>query len=253
MVLIVTYSAYVRLVEGRTPDEVMAAGAVGELTGGALVGAGLVAAIAGSLWLVGAYVVTDVVLSIAVAGTLATDLAGGLVEEILFRAVLFRIGRELIGTRWALLLSALLFGLVHADTSITFAVACLGGLLFGCAYILTERVWMAAGIHIAWDFTQGGILGVGVSQASLVHGRIRGSIALTGGSAGIEGSLIALAIVGFAAVTFLTFALRRERIAGMIASLRLVTSSLPKMLLGWDLTVVTAITDSRAASALDLP
>jgi len=106
VVMLATYCAYVRLVEVRTPDEVMTAGAVGELAGGTLIGAGLVAAIVGSLWLVGAYVVTDVALSIAMVGVLATDVAGGLVEEILFRAVIFRIGRELVGTRWALLLLA---------------------------------------------------------------------------------------------------------------------------------------------------
>ena len=212
LVMLVTYRAFVRLVERRAPREVAAAGAAGELVRGLLLGASLAAAIVGLLWLAGAYVVMGVTMSMAVAGALATDVAGGLLEELLFRAVLFRIGRELVGTWWALLLSSLLFGLVHAGTPITVAVAALGGLLCGAAYMLTGRVWMAAGIHIAWDFVQDGVLGVSGGQTSVLQARLTGPVALTGGAVGIEGSLLTLVLVGVVAGTGLAFALRHGQI-----------------------------------------
>src|ERR687886_1344027 len=60
LVMLVTYRAFVRLVERRAPREVAAAGAAGELVRGILIGASLAAAIVGLLWLAGAHVAIKV-------------------------------------------------------------------------------------------------------------------------------------------------------------------------------------------------
>jgi uncharacterized protein len=132
----------------------------------------------------------------------AVGIVPALLEEILFRGVLFRWIEELAGSWAALVLTAALFGLVHilnpgATWFSSFAVAVEAGLLLGGAYMLTRTLWMPIGLHAAWNFTQGGIFGVPVSgnvSHGLVHATLSGPALLSGGAFGLEASVIALAV-----------------------------------------------------------
>jgi hypothetical protein len=131
-----------------------------------------------------------------------TSLMAGVFEELLVRAVVFRIAEEWLGSWLALAISALLFGLVHlanpgADVLSSLAVALEAGILLAAAYMVTRRVWFAIGIHIAWNFTQSGIFGIttsGVDSKGYLQGHLQGSPILSGGAFGAEASVVAVAV-----------------------------------------------------------
>ena len=81
------------------------------------------------------------------------------------------------------------------------------GLLLGAAYMLTRRLWLAIGLHAAWNFTQGWVWSVPVSGGSAPNGllltRFHGPEWLTGGAFGLEASVVALAVVSLAGLALL--------------------------------------------------
>jgi hypothetical protein len=148
---------------------------------------------------------------------IAVGVAPALIEEILFRGILFRWIEELGGSWAALIVTSALFGLAHlynpgATWFSSFAVAVEAGLLLGGAYMVTRTLWMAIGLHAAWNFTQGGIFGIPVSgQAShgLLQARLTGPELLSGGAFGLEASVIALTVCTAAGVWLIMLAVRR--------------------------------------------
>ena len=194
------YSAYVRLVERRPVVELSRTGAARELGAGALLGGALFATTLLLLWLPGYVRVAAAPGAKVVIAALAVDITGAVVEELLFRAILFRIAEEAVGTWLALAVTVVVFGGLHADASIAsmVTVGLAGGLLPSAAYARTRRVWLPIGIHTGWDLVQSIIFGVAIAGHRLpgmVRAPINGPPLLTGGSMGPEGSIVALAIV----------------------------------------------------------
>jgi hypothetical protein len=191
------YRAYVRLVEKRTVSELSGSGAPGELGLGTLIGLGLVAVTVVLLWAVGFYAVLGVNALAVVFVSLANDGAGAFVEEVILRGVFFRISEEQLGTWAAIVISVVLFALLHltspgATIVSTLMVGVEGGVLLSAAYVFTRRLWLAIGIHFGWDFSQDALFGVGKGAEGLLQGELSGPGLLSGGSAGIEGSVVAL-------------------------------------------------------------
>lgn len=138
-------------------------------------------------------------LSVAVLRPLSV----AMLEELLFRGVLLRITEEVCGTTAAIIVSAGLFAVAHAANPgatpvIIFALAVDLGLLLSLAYVLTRNIWLAVGIHLAWNFMQGFVFGTEVSgsrePSSLFTTSMTGPDLLTGGSFGIEGSLVSMVV-----------------------------------------------------------
>ncbi len=196
------YAGFIRLVEGRAVSELSLKGAPAELGRGVLLGAGLFTATIGVLALLGFYRVDGINGWEELLPGFVVAVISGVFEELLFRGILFRIVEESLGTWLALLISALLFGLVHlANPNATlwagFAIAIEAGVMLAAAYVLTRRLWLAIGIHFAWNFTQGAIFNVAVSgnqTGGLLRSSLGGPEMLSGGSFGAEASPIALAI-----------------------------------------------------------
>ena len=212
-----TYVGFVRLVERRRADELSGKGAVRETGAGIAVGAGLLTATIGIVAALGYYQVTGSNPVSAIAPTLAVAVVAGYVEEVIFRGLLFRIIEESLGTWIALAVTALLFGLVHimnpnATLFSSFAIAMEAGVLLGAAYVLTRRLWLAVGIHFAWNFTQGGIFGgrmSGIAVDGLLESELSGPTLLSGGEFGVEASIFALALGLGTGVWFLVRASRK--------------------------------------------
>jgi len=211
------YVGYVRLIEQRGVPELAETGAIAELARGFVLGALLFTVTVTALWLIGVCTIAWGDGARALAVPLAGAVGAALREEILMRAILFRIVEQRLGTWIALVLSAALFGLLHAfnpgaSVTSTAAIALEAGILLAAAFVLTRRLWMAFGLHAAWNFTEGGVFGASISGHpghGLFHTHFDGPPILTGGDFGPEASAIAVAICLTAGVVLLRTAYRR--------------------------------------------
>lgn len=144
----------------------------------------------------------------------------GVMEEVLFRGILFRHLEDFGGSWFALALTSGLFGAAHimnpnATYFSSFAIAVEAGVLLGGAYMLTRSLWAPIGIHAAWNFTQGEIYDVpvsGIDGTGLVEAKLSGPELLSGGSFGLEASVIALVIATAAGVWLVVRAVRAGHI-----------------------------------------
>jgi membrane protease YdiL (CAAX protease family) len=195
------YAGFVRLVEGRAPGELSLPGMGREWAMGAMVGAALYTSSVLLLMALGIYRIEGLNPVSALLPALAMALSAGVFEELVFRGALMRILEEYLGSWIALILSALVFGLTHllnpaGTLKGALFITIEAGLLLGAAYLLTRRLWMSMGFHISWNYTQSavfsGIVSGGDSDPGLIRASIAGPELLTGGSFGLEASLIAL-------------------------------------------------------------
>ncbi len=206
----VTYFAYwisVHYIEKRELTELGGSDAFQEIGLGSLIGFGSFSFIIAILWLFGFYRVDgiDFVL-LSFIGALIGAFVSAFAQELIFRAIIYRITEEWLGTWWALVISTTLFGLIHLSSAgatifSALAVALQAGVILAAAYALTHRLWMALGLHMAWDFANDGIFGVGVAGNSgqslyrLLQASLIGPKLVTGGALGIEASIITLIVM----------------------------------------------------------
>ncbi|MBR6782394.1 MAG: CPBP family intramembrane metalloprotease [Clostridia bacterium] len=124
----------------------------------------------------------------------------GLSEELLCRSYLMvSLSRGL--PLWACVtVNALLFSLLHIGNPNVSPLALINILLFGLfASLLTLRrgsIWMAAGLHSIWNFSQGNLFGIPVSGLGGLPSPLTAQVAdgrwqhlVNGGSFGLEGGL----------------------------------------------------------------
>lgn len=171
----------------------------------------LVAALVGVYDIVGAGSTRSILYALVTIGMIP-----GVVEEVLFRGILFRHLEDFGGTWFALALTSILFGVAHifndnATVFSSFAIAVEAGVLLGGAYILTRSLWAPIGLHVAWNFTQSQIFDVPVSGndgTGLVEAKLSGPELLSGGAFGLEASVIALVIATAAGVWLVVRAVR---------------------------------------------
>jgi uncharacterized protein len=209
---IVAYCAYaglVRAVERRPAHEIALRYLVPEVGAGWLIGvAAMSAIVTPSHWTDWPHDVRE---------TFGT----GFLEELLARAVIFRLLARAFGITPALLLSAVAFGAAHLGNThgsiySAVAIAVEAGLSFAAFYLLTGRIWMSVGIHAGWNLAQGGIFGARVSgfdsDGSLLQSlpAANGHNWLNGGAFGPEGSAPAI-LIGLA-LFLAVMAVRRTRL-----------------------------------------
>ena len=140
----------------------------------------------------------------------------GVTEELFFRGILFRHLEDFGGSWFALALTSALFGVAHimnpnATYFSSFAIAVEAGVLLGGAYMLTRSLWAPIGIHAAWNFTQSQVFDVpvsGIDGTGLVEAKLSGPELLSGGSFGLEASVIALVIATAAGIWLVVIAAR---------------------------------------------
>jgi hypothetical protein len=102
------------------------------------------------------------------------------------------------GQAWVVI-SSVVFGFVHllnpmATLTGAIFISIEAGLLLAAAYMLTRRLWLGIGFHISWNYFQsavfGGVVSGGVAEPGLLKTVITGPDLITGGSFGLEASLI---------------------------------------------------------------
>jgi membrane protease YdiL (CAAX protease family) len=216
------YALLVRFGEDRHADELAIKPAPAELAAGLALGAAM-------FGMVMAILVAFNLYTIDWLGSAPAWRAGGravqaaLIEEILVRAILFRLLWRAFGPLPAFVVSAAVFGASHifnpgATVVSVLCIALEAGIMLGALYALTGRLWVSIGVHAAWNFTQGYVFGALVSGGeagpALAHSVARPnvSVLLTGGSFGPEASLPALLVCTGVGVGTLWLARQRNRL-----------------------------------------
>ena len=217
------YALLVRLFEGRWPRELALKPGAGFAGLGVLIGFGLFCAVYAIL------TILDVVSWGGFRGFSSTEemvvmaTIAGVGEELIFRGVLFRVVEDSLGTTISLIVSAVLFGLMHSASPGTFsvnvntvAIALEAGLMLAAAYAWSRNLWLPIGIHFAWNFTEGGVFGAVVSGEHangifIVNFSKSASTLITGGAFGPEASVVTVIVCLALAAVFLIAAWRAGR------------------------------------------
>ena len=219
-----TFTAYkvaIRRLGDEPRDDLPAHGAGKNLALGLFAGAALFCVVVGVAMLAGSYKIVGCCSTAELLSDIfGAAISAGFMEELLFRGILFRWIEEFGGSWAALLVTSVLFGLIHitnpnATWFSSFAIAVEAGLLLGGAYMLTRSLWMPMGLHAAWNFTQGFIFDVpvsGIGQKGLVTAKLSGPVIISGGSFGLEASVIAMIVCAAAGGWFVWLAIRRGQL-----------------------------------------
>ena len=123
-------------------------------------------------------------------------------EELVFRGYLLQNMISGMGKTWAVLISCVLYGVVHATNPnagiISSSIIVLFGFMRLYGYLRTSQLWLSMGMHAGWNFFQGPVFGFAASgyetETILVH-KLNGPDWLTGGKFGPEGSVFTVIIV----------------------------------------------------------
>lgn len=213
------YALYVRKVEKRQLAELSRAGAGPELGAGLAIGGAAFLVAIGALMASGVFHIVGVNRWTALLSPISELILVAFFEEILFRGIIFRIVEKSLGSWLSLLLSAILFALAHLPNAgisvLGVAVTAVAGLMFGAAYLVTRRLWLAVGIHFAWNFMSDAVFSLpssGHPAKGLLQGQLAGPEWLSGGAYGIEASLLTLIVIGAATLWLLMAADRRGRL-----------------------------------------
>jgi membrane protease YdiL (CAAX protease family) len=142
--------------------------------------------------------------SIVAAGALAALLIpAALYEELLLRGYPFAVLREAWGWKWAIVVTSVIFGLLHIGNREAMAdpgavwqgvvVVVLAGVFLGAVLVATESLYAAWAAHFAWNFVLAALLHADVSGLPLPAPDYRvvdaGPDWATGGGWGPEGGL----------------------------------------------------------------
>jgi hypothetical protein len=219
-VVLGAYWAYVRIMEKRAVTELSGTRAARELGLGLAFGMLLFCLTIGILAAVGIYRVTGNNGWQTMLAILPASILSGVLEEILIRGIVFRILEQWLGSWVALGISAVIFGVLHllnpgATLLNAAAISIEAGILLAAAFMLTRRLWLCIGTHIAWNFTQGGIFSVAVSggqSKGLLQSKMIGPDWLTGGTFGAEASVVALGVCFAAGIILIALAINKGNV-----------------------------------------
>lgn len=219
------YCAHAHFVEGRAVSELGTQGMGRQLGAGLLLGAGLYAACELTLMALGFYRIEGLNPMRFLLPAVAMAVSSGVFEELLFRGVLFLSVEKWAGSWVALAVSSLVFGLTHLmnpqgklEGAVFIAVE--AGILLGACVMLTRRLWLGMGFHVAWNYTQQAVFSSIVSGNDAAPGWIRSTIQgpayLTGGQFGLESSVLALVACTSTGIVMLIQAHRRGLVVAPI-------------------------------------
>ena len=215
------YLGYAHFIERRSVSELSLQGMGRELGIGLLIGAGLYTACELVLMALGIYRITGFNPLSYLVPAIAMAVSSSVFEELLFRGVLFHAVESWFGSWAALVVSSLVFGLTHlinphGTIEGALFIAVEAGILLAAAVMLTRRLWLSIGFHMAWNYTQSAIFSGIVSGNEAAPGWIRSTVKgpelLTGGSFGVESSVLALALCTTTGIVMLVMAVRRGNI-----------------------------------------
>jgi membrane protease YdiL (CAAX protease family) len=123
-------------------------------------------------------------------------------EELVFRGYLLQNMIAGMGLNVAVVISCLIYGLIHATNPnaglLSSSIIVLFGYLRIYGYLRTGMLWLPMGMHIGWNFFQGPVFGFAASghkKIAICDVTINDPAWLSGGAFGPEGSVIIIPII----------------------------------------------------------
>jgi len=209
---------YVRFAEKRQPTELRFRPKIFLLSGFA--GALWIGIPMAILYMTGSYLITGSGGYEAIWGVALVIFAAALLEEIVFRGVLFGVIERHYGFWVGLLAPSLLFGLLHifnADWGgwLSLISVILLGLMWTLVYALTRNIWAATVNHAVWNFT---IFATGLPltgnqgwrASAPLQSNFSGPDWWVGGVAGPESTVLVIAFVVIVNLALLYAVLRKQ-------------------------------------------
>ena len=118
-------------------------------------------------------------------------------EELLSRGYHLQNLASGINLPWGVILSSLIFALMHLGNPNVSVMAVLGliaaGFFLAFGYLRTRQLWLPIGLHIGWNFFEGTVFGFQVSGLDiyrLIEQTVQGPQIFTGGEFGPEAGLV---------------------------------------------------------------
>jgi len=144
-------------------------------------------------------------------------------EELVFRGYILQNLIEGMGLKLAIIISCLLYGLIHATNPNAGILSSLIIILFGYlriyGYLSTKMLWLSMGMHMGWNFFQGPIFGFAASghkKATLIDLTITSNKDwLTGGEFGPEASIIVIPIILIALFIMNWYSKKQNRLSNI--------------------------------------
>ncbi len=213
------YWIFVSLFDGRPMTELNQKIGKNNLIG-IILGFSFISLIIGVMAILGYYRIDGLTNNPALFSLFSMSVVAGIVEEIGLRGYFFRIVEEGLGTWLAVVISALLFGFLHAwnpNASLvsSISIALTAGVVLALLYVLTRNLWIVIAMHFAWNFTLGGIWGAPVSGGDangLLNGVFEGPDLLTGGDFGPEASMITVIVFTVFAIYLIKRTIRENKV-----------------------------------------
>lgn len=148
-------------------------------------------------------------------------ISSAFMEELILRGVLFGVSEEYLGSWLALIATSAFFGAWHLGNPVAPVIGAVfiaieAGVLLAAAYMLTRRLWLSIGFHMAWNVTQAAIFSGMVSGVEMPPGLsnavTEGPEPMTGGKFGVEAFIVVFLLCTATVVHLLRMAARRGRI-----------------------------------------
>jgi membrane protease YdiL (CAAX protease family) len=156
---------------------------------------------------------------------LLPNLLVGYWEELVFRGYLLQNMREGLGLKIAIIVSCILYGIVHAAnpnaTMLSSAIIVLFGFLRIYGYLATGMLWLSIGMHTGWNYFQSTVFGFAASghveKETLFTHDATAVDWLSGGAFGPEGSLLIIPVLLLALLAMRAWS-TRHRSRGLLVT-----------------------------------
>lgn len=204
-IIFIYYAVYVFL-EKRKLHELALNSIVKDTSIGVFTGFGLISLCVLILYGLGYYKVYGFNSLSVILLPLTLLISAALLEEFVFRGIIYRILEEHFGTNIALL-QALIFGVLHYGninatiTSVWFVVML--GVVLSLLYTYTQRIWLPFFFHLSWNFAQivyGTPLSGDTNFNALLSSKFNGPGLFIGSEFGIEDSFFSILFMTILAV-----------------------------------------------------
>ena len=139
-------------------------------------------------------------------------------EELLTRGYWLHNLADGLTLSWGVIISSVLFALLHLGNPNVTIVAIIGlvlaGLFLAYGYVRTRQLWLPIGLHIGWNFFENTIFGFpvsGLDEPGLLRHSVDGPELITGGAFGPEAGLIVVPTIALGTVLIYIYTKGRSK------------------------------------------